>query len=92
MEVTPRYVHSCHSALSNYSTIAATKVMEFQLKYDSFKICFCCMRGTKSDLAQKAYSPVYILCWFLSCSHFLDFILSISLFFSPPLSISLRKE
>lgn len=34
-------MHSCHTALSNYSTIAATQVMEFQLKYDSFRICFC---------------------------------------------------
>ncbi len=34
-------VHSCHTALSNYSTIAATQVMEFRLKYDSFRICFC---------------------------------------------------
>lgn len=34
-------MHSCHTALSNYSTIAAAQVMEFQLKYDSFRICFC---------------------------------------------------
>lgn len=37
-------MHSCHTALSNYSTIAATQVMEFQLKYDSFRICFCSKR------------------------------------------------
>lgn len=30
-----------HVTLSNYSTIGATQVMEFQLKYDSFRICFC---------------------------------------------------
>lgn len=40
MEVAGGSVHSCHTALSNYSTIAATQVMEFQLKYDSFRICF----------------------------------------------------
>lgn len=34
-------MHSCHTALSNYSTIAAVQVMEFQLKYVSFRICFC---------------------------------------------------
>lgn len=41
MEVAAGSVHSCHTALSNHSTIAATQVMEFQLKYDSFRICFC---------------------------------------------------
>lgn len=41
MEVAVGSVHSCHTALSNYSTIAAARLMEFQLKYDSFRICFC---------------------------------------------------
>lgn len=47
MEVAGSSVHSCHTALSNYSTIAATQVMEFQLKYDSFRICFCLQEGER---------------------------------------------
>lgn len=40
-------MHSCHTALSNYSTIAAAQVMEFQLKYDSFRICLCRWRRAR---------------------------------------------
>lgn len=40
-------MHSCHTALSNYSTIAGAQVMEFQLKYDSFRICFCRWRKAR---------------------------------------------
>lgn len=68
-------VHSCHTALSNYSTIAATQVMEFQLKYDSFRICICPKRlvgvvfhglggegvDSREGLVQEAYFPVYTL-------------------------------
>lgn len=46
-------MHSCHTALSNYSTIAATQVMEFQLKYDSFRICFC---SRESERVGAAFS------------------------------------
>lgn len=69
-------VHSRHTALSNYSTIAAAQLMEFQLKYDSFRICFCpkeskwglCFIGLRSQgvdsgegLIRETYFPVYVL-------------------------------
>lgn len=36
---------SRRGALSNYSTIEAAQVMEFQLKYDSFRNVFLLERG-----------------------------------------------
>lgn len=44
MKVVGSSVHSCYTALSNYSTTAATQVMEFQLKFDSFQNLFLLAR------------------------------------------------
>lgn len=74
-------MHSCHTALSNYSTIAAAQVMEFQLKYDS-RICFCreeseegwvlrVFKGEGMDdgegLVQEIHFAAYVL--YLSTTH-----------------------
>lgn len=75
-------MHSSHTALSNYSTIAAAQVMEFQLKYVSFRICFCreeseggcvlrVLKGEGMDggegLVQEIYFAAYVL--YLSTTH-----------------------